>query len=102
MTDKATHIPFATPYEVGFAKRLKNPTFKTLWEEGAARRELTKAIIGERIKRKMSQAQLAARAGLKQPNVARLERGRIGVTIDMLGKIAQAFDAQLEIRFRSI
>ena len=91
--------PHLVPYEEGFKKRLKNPGFKKIWEAGAARRAAISAILGERLKQKLSQEELARRAGLKQPNVARVESGRVSPSIDMLGKLAQGFDKELEIKF---
>jgi HTH-type transcriptional regulator / antitoxin HipB len=81
------------------AEALKDREFKAIWEANAVKRELTSAIIGERIKRKLSQAQLAAKAGLKQPSLARVEGGGVMPSVATLMKLAQAFGKKLVIRF---
>ena len=79
---------------------LQNPEFKEIWEADAVKREVTKAIIRERIKHKMTQEQLARRAGMKQPSLARVESGSVAPSLMTLGKIAKAFGAKLEVRFQ--
>lgn len=87
-----------TPHKEVMTEALKDPEFRAIWKKNAPRREITKAIIGERIRRKMTQKELAEKAGLKQPNVARLENGG-RASIDTLIKVAQAFDKQLKVSF---
>ncbi len=96
----ATVKKYLTPYEAGLTQDLGNdPQFNDAWEAGAARRAVTSALMKERIRQKMSQEDLAKKAGLKQPNVARIESGKTGITIDTLGKLAKAFGKTLEIHF---
>ena len=85
-----------------FAEKLKrDPEFRKLWEAGAARRAVVEAVMGERIRQKMSQKELAERAGIRQPHIARLEGGGAGMSIDTLAKIAKAFGARLKISFET-
>jgi DNA-binding XRE family transcriptional regulator len=90
-----------TPYtlEQSLEEALKNPEFKHIWEANSVRRELTKTIIGERIKRKLTQRELAERAGLKQSSIARVENGGTLPSISTLARIAQAFGKRLSIQF---
>lgn len=46
----------------------------------------------------MSQAQVADRAGITQPMVARFERGTENFTIELLAKIAGALGCEVELR----
>ena len=85
-------------YDDALNEALANPEFKRVWEVNTVKREITKAIICERIKRKLTQAQLATKAGLKQPSVARVESGNMP-SITTLNKIAKALGTRLEIRF---
>lgn len=78
---------------------LKDQEFKQVWDAEATRREITMAIIGERIKRKMTQEQLAKKAGIQQPSLARVESGSVTPSISTLARIAQAFGSKLEISF---
>ncbi|WP_281180864.1 helix-turn-helix domain-containing protein [Nocardia lijiangensis] len=48
----------------------------------------------------MTQAELAERAGLKQPAVARFEAGGTMPTIPMLERYAEALGLRLEVRLR--
>ena len=42
--------------------------------------------------------QLAALAGTKQPNIARLESGKVVPRLDFLEKVARALGGRLDIR----
>jgi len=86
-------------YDDSLNEALKDPEFKKIWEANAIKREITKSIIGERIKRKLTQQELAQRAGLRQPSLARVESGGTLPSIATLAKIAQALGKRLEIRF---
>lgn len=78
---------------------LHDHAFKEIWEANATKREITKSIIGERIKRKLFQGELARKAGIKQPSLARVEGGRTMPSITTLNKIAKAMGKRLEVRF---
>lgn len=55
-------------------------------------------MIDLRLKRGLSQRQLAELVGTHQPSISRLEAGRIG-SLSFLHKVASALDAAVEIRF---
>ena len=55
-------------------------------------------MIDLRLKRGLSQRQLAELVGTHQPSISRLEAGRIG-SLSFLRKVASALDASVEIRF---
>jgi ribosome-binding protein aMBF1 (putative translation factor) len=48
----------------------------------------------------LSQAELAARAGMTQPQLSRLESGGATPTVPLLARLAAALDAELDIAFR--
>ena len=77
---------------------LQDPAFRHLWDVNAVKREITSSVLKERLKRKLTQAELAQIAGRKQPSIARVERGQMP-SIVTLNKIAKALGARLEIRF---
>ena len=97
--NKKLNMKHLTPYEEGFNERLKDPKFRAIWEAEAPHRAAVSAIIGARIKYKLTQQQLAERAGLRQPNLARIESGSISPSLSTLGKIAGGLDKKLEVRF---
>ncbi|MCI0571304.1 MAG: helix-turn-helix domain-containing protein [Myxococcaceae bacterium] len=47
----------------------------------------------------LSQEQLAVRAGLRQPHVARIESGKVTPKLPMLQRISEALGATMEVRF---
>ncbi len=51
-----------------------------------------------RIQSGLTQAELAAKVGTKQPSIARLERGQATPNLDFLRRVAAALDARLEVR----
>lgn len=50
-----------------------------------------------RLKRGLSQTELAKRCGVLQPNLSTIERGVEGVTLETLEKILRALNARLRI-----
>ena len=60
--------------------------------------DFVQQMIDLRVKKGLSQRQLAERVGTHQPSISRLEAGRIG-SLSFLHKVASALDASLEIRF---
>src|SRR5579859_4889440 len=92
--------PYLTSYDEEFAKKLaRDSAFRTLWEAGETRRRVVSAVIGERIKHHISQKELANKAGVKQPSLARVESGNVMPSLKTLSRLAQAMNATLDIRF---
>jgi DNA-binding XRE family transcriptional regulator len=95
--------PYLISYEEEFAKKLqRDPKFRELWEAGETRRRVVSALIGERIRQKISQQDLAKRAGVKQPSLARVESGNVMPSLNMLSRLAKAMNASLEIQFKPL
>ena len=76
------------------AEKLKDPKFRTAWEASEPAYELKRL----RILKKLSQAELARQVGTKQPSIARLESGYGFRNLTFLKRVADALDAQVEIR----
>lgn len=55
-----------------------------------------KKIAEIRNKKGMSQDELADRSGLKQANISRIEAGKYSTRIDILSKIGDVFDMQID------
>ncbi|TSC85990.1 MAG: helix-turn-helix domain-containing protein [Microgenomates group bacterium Gr01-1014_16] len=79
---------------------LKDPAFKKEYDKLEGRYALIDKVIGERIKRKLTQAQLAKKAGTKQSAIARLESGNVNPSLNFMEKIATALEMRLNIEFR--
>ncbi|MEV6098154.1 helix-turn-helix transcriptional regulator [Nocardia sp. NPDC051981] len=61
--------------------------------------EFANAIRERRLELGLSQTQLAQRAGLRQPEVSRLESGGGTPTIGMLERLAHALELRFVARF---
>lgn len=85
------------PHEEVFAKLMQDPEFAVEWKAQENERKITTMLIEERIKRRLTQRQLAEQIGVKQPSLARLETGKHTPTIAFLAKIADALGRRLEI-----
>src|SRR3989338_6782517 len=57
------------------------------------------AINELRRRKKISQAQLAAKVGMKQSAIGRIESGEQNLTLETLFKIAHALGKELEVKF---
>lgn len=71
--------------------------FRAEWERTALGRFLALEVIRFRTDHGLTQRQLAARLGMPQPQVARLERGDANPSMDTLVKIAAGLDLELTI-----
>lgn len=79
--------------------KLKNPQLKEEFDKLDSEYELIRKILEQRIKRKMTQAQLAKKLGTTQSVVARLESGAANPSFKLLNRLALAFDTKLKISF---
>ena len=88
MTDNLlTHQEF-------LAQQLQDADFRAAWDNGEAAHQFRRL----RLLRKLTQAELAQRAGTRQPSIARLESGKSLHDLEFLRRVAAALDADVEIR----
>ena len=80
-------------------KQLKNPEFRKEWQKSEAAYQVTRALIEARIKKKISQRQLAKKAGTTQAVISRIENMSVSPSIGLLQRIAASIGKKLEIRF---
>ncbi|HEX7017608.1 MAG TPA: helix-turn-helix transcriptional regulator [Patescibacteria group bacterium] len=80
-------------------KALKDPELKKEYDKLKPEMAVVRAMIEARIKKGLTQKELAKKIGTTQSVVSRLESGRGNPTLAFLHKIAQAFDARLEVKF---
>lgn len=78
---------------------LKNPAFRKAWEESEAEYQVSRSLIAARIKRKISQQQLAREANTTQAVISRLENMTANPSIGLLQKIAQALNLKVKVQF---
>ncbi|MEU4539027.1 MULTISPECIES: helix-turn-helix domain-containing protein [unclassified Streptosporangium] len=60
---------------------------------------LGQQVYNRRTELGLSQAELAERAGMTQPQVSRLETGGVTPTLALLRRLAKALDADLNVTF---
>jgi DNA-binding XRE family transcriptional regulator len=81
------------------AARAKSARVARAMDEEKAKLDLAAKLKAVRVGSKLSQTELAHRAGLKQPYIARLEAGRQYPSVRTLERIAQATRRRLDVRF---
>lgn len=62
--------------------------------------DLIRQVIGLRLQRNLTQAQVAKKMNTTQSAIARLESGNINPTINFLRKLARSLDTNLSISFQ--
>ena len=80
-------------------KLLRNPRVREEYERLRPEFDLAASLVETRIKKKMTQEEVAKKAGIPQSTVARVEGLTHGMPrISTLQKIADALDARLVVR----
>lgn len=78
---------------------LKNPEFKREYDKLQPEYELIHKLIEARIKKKLTQKDIADRMGTKQSALARLESGRANPTLSFVQKLATALGTDITLTF---
>lgn len=86
-------------YKVLRKELLKNKKVKMAYDELGPEFELVQMIIEKRVKKGLTQTQLAKKLGTKQSAISRLERGSYNPTIAFLRNLAEALDTKINISF---
>lgn len=81
---------------------MSRPGAEAAYEAARIRFELGQAVRKRREELGLTQAELAGRAGLKQPAVARFEAGGTMPTIPMLERLAAALGMRLSVRLQPL
>ena len=95
---KATEQMYAParPWREYLDEQMRAPEFRAEYEALNAEYALIRQLIDLRIRSGLSQRQLAERAGMKQPSIARLESGRTA-NLQTLHRIADALGADVRV-----
>jgi HTH-type transcriptional regulator / antitoxin HipB len=78
--------------------RIHRPEAAAAYEQARLRYELADAIRSRREELGWSQRQLAERAGMTQPGIARFESGGTTPTLPLLERLAAALGLTLQVR----
>lgn len=79
---------------------LSDPKVKKEYDRLAPRYAVISALIGGRIKKGITQKELAQKMGTKQSAIARLESGNVNPSLNFLEKIASVMGYKLTIRLQ--
>ena len=77
---------------------LRDPEFRAELDALQPKYDLIRAILDARLKKGVSQAELARRVGTTQSAIARFESGTANPTLDFLSKVSAAVGAKLEVK----
>jgi len=80
-------------------KRMKSENFRKEYEDIQPEMDIIRAIVKARKEQQITQAELAARTGINQGDISRLERGTRNPSLNMLKKLASGLGMQLKIEF---
>jgi len=78
-------------------EELQDEEFRLLWREREAAYKVAQAFVRLRKRQGLSQSEVARRAGLKQPAIARLESGAVKPTLDTIQRVARALGRHVEV-----
>ena len=80
-------------------EQLKDPEFKKEWDDIQPEMDVIRAMIDARIEQNLTQKELAARTGIDQADISKLENGTRNPSLKLLKKLASGFGMQLKIEF---
>jgi len=80
-------------------KWMKDPEYRREYERLAFEFEIVRQIIDARIKRKITQEELAKRMGTGQAVISRLETANAKPSLSLIQRLADALNLKVELRF---
>ncbi len=87
----------AIPFKQLKARLMKDPEFRREYEKLQPEFEIASQMIGARLKKKMSQQELARKVGTGQAVISRLEGMNARPSISLLARVAQALGTKFQI-----
>ncbi len=79
-------------------EQMRDPKYRKAYDALGPKYDLIHAILDARIKRGITQAEIAKRAGTTQSAIARFESGVGNPTLDFMQRVSAAVGARLEVR----
>ena len=80
-------------------ERMKNESFRREYEAIQPEMNVIRVLIEARRERSMTQADLAARTGIDQADISRLENGSRNPSLNMLKTLASGLGMTLKLEF---
>ena len=90
--------PKAIPFEKLKADLMKDPGFRREYEKLEPEFAIARAIIDARVKRKISQEELARKMGTGQAVISRLEGANASPSLSLIKRLANALGLKVELR----
>ena len=88
-----------TTFEEHLAEQMKDPEFVREWERLEPEYAVINAILDAQQELGLTQSELAARCGMKQSALSRLETGKTSPTLKTLQQLADGMGKKLVIQF---
>lgn len=86
-------------FEQHLKESLEDPEFRKIWEDSEVEYQLGRKLIEVRLKRNISQRELAKKAHTTQAVISRIEGMNSNPSIGLLKKLAGALGLKLRIGF---
>ena len=80
-------------------EQMKDEAFKREYDKLTPRYAMISELIAARIKKGVTQKELAKRIGTTQSSIARLEGGNVNPSLDFLERIAEELGSKLTVHF---
>ncbi len=87
-----------TTFEAWSRKCMRDPKFRRADAAIEVEFQIIHDILDKRIKKDMTQAELARKSGIGQATLSRLETGNYNPSIKFLQRVAKALDSELTVR----
>lgn len=91
--------PKTISFEALHAKWMKDPGYRREYERLESEFEIAQQILDARIKRKITQEELAKRMGTGQAVISRLERANAKPSLSLIQRLAEALNLRFELKF---
>jgi len=86
------------PFEKIHREWMKDPEYRREYEKLEPEFQIARALIEARVKKKMTQAEIARKAGTKQPVISRLEGAQGSPSLSLIKRIAEVLNVRLVFR----
>ena len=80
-------------------RALQNPQIKAEYDALQLEYDIIQAMIDARVQQNMTQKDLAAKTGITQADISRIENGTRNPSLGMVKKLAQGLGMQLKLEF---
>jgi len=91
--------PKAIPWEQVRKELFRNPKVKKAYEDLQPEFAIVQTLIDARVKKKISQKDLAKRMGTGQAVISRLENANASPSLSLIKRLANALNLKVELKF---